>query len=400
MSKARRDHRGRVLRSGESQRKDLIYQYRYTDLFGKRHTVYSKDLKELREKEEEIQGLARKGVDYAAGKMTVMELVDRYVASKQGVRRTTKRGYQWITNLLRKEEFSKRHIMDVRVSDAKKFMLHLKDKGKGYETISKTKKLLSAAFKMGYEEDILVKNPFVFVLSDIIPKVTKKREAIPEEERQVWLDFLKNDRQCSKYYNENVLLLETGLRVSELCGLTRSDLDFEQRRIRVNHQLLQTSHGEYYIERPKTEAGNRYVPMSDTAYHVLKDILKNRQTPKVEIMVDGYSGFILLNRVGTPKTAYHIQRGARVSLRRYNELYPDKPLPHITPHVLRHTFCTDLYNDGLDIKSLQYVMGHSKPIMTTGTYTHVGYKRAAEQMGKVVGFSVTTPTTPIGVEKA
>jgi len=55
MSEKRRDNKNRILRTGESQRKDLIYQYRYTDIRGKRQTVYSSDLKELREKEKEIQ---------------------------------------------------------------------------------------------------------------------------------------------------------------------------------------------------------------------------------------------------------------------------------------------------------------------------------------------------------
>ena len=53
MSEKRKDNKGRILRTGESQRKDLIYQYRYTDIRGKRQTVYSSDLKELREKEKE-----------------------------------------------------------------------------------------------------------------------------------------------------------------------------------------------------------------------------------------------------------------------------------------------------------------------------------------------------------
>ena len=57
MSEKRKDNKGRILRTGESQRKDLIYQYRYTDIRGKRQTVYSSDLKELREKEKEIQKL-------------------------------------------------------------------------------------------------------------------------------------------------------------------------------------------------------------------------------------------------------------------------------------------------------------------------------------------------------
>lgn len=64
MSEKRKDNKGRILRTGESQRKDLIYQYRYTDIRGKRQTVYSSDLKELREKEKEIQKLLDDGIDY------------------------------------------------------------------------------------------------------------------------------------------------------------------------------------------------------------------------------------------------------------------------------------------------------------------------------------------------
>ena len=55
MSEKRKDNKGRILRTGESQRKDLIYQYRYTDIHGKRQTVYSSDLKELREKERKFR---------------------------------------------------------------------------------------------------------------------------------------------------------------------------------------------------------------------------------------------------------------------------------------------------------------------------------------------------------
>ena len=64
MSEKRKDNKGRILRTGESQRKGLIYQYRYTDIRGKRQTVYSSDLKELREKEKEIQKQLDDGIDY------------------------------------------------------------------------------------------------------------------------------------------------------------------------------------------------------------------------------------------------------------------------------------------------------------------------------------------------
>ena len=83
MSEKRKDNKGRILRTGESQRKDLIYQYRYTDIRGKRQTVYSSDLKELREKEKEIQKQLDDGIDYAAGKITVIQLLNATSASNK-----------------------------------------------------------------------------------------------------------------------------------------------------------------------------------------------------------------------------------------------------------------------------------------------------------------------------
>lgn len=83
MSEKRKDNKGRILRTGESQRKDLIYQYRYTDIRGKRQTIYSSDLKELREKEKTIQKQLDDGIDYAAGKITVLALLERYISFKK-----------------------------------------------------------------------------------------------------------------------------------------------------------------------------------------------------------------------------------------------------------------------------------------------------------------------------
>ena len=102
MSEKRKDNKGRILRTGESQRKGLIYQYRYTDICSKQQTVYSSDLKELREKEKEIQKQLDDGIDYATGKINVIQLLERYISIKQGVRYNTKVGYtrEWINQWL------------------------------------------------------------------------------------------------------------------------------------------------------------------------------------------------------------------------------------------------------------------------------------------------------------
>lgn len=69
-------------------------------------------------------------------------------------------------------------------------------------------------------------------------------------------------------------------------------------------------------------------------------------------------------------------------MKKYKKLYPEKSLPHITPHVFRHTFCTNMANASMDIKILQYVIGHSDVGVTLNVYTHTSDDRATEQMEK------------------
>ena len=76
----------------------------------------------------------------------------------------------------------------------------------------------------------------------------------------------------------------------------------------------------------------------------------------------------------------------RWAMKKYKKLHPESPLPHITPHVFRHTFCTNYANDGMDIKNLQYLMGHSDAGVTLNVYTHASYAHAAEQMAKISQF--------------
>lgn len=386
MSEKRKDCKGRRLKTGESQRKDLIYQYRYTDPCGKRQTVYAPTLQELRQKEMAIQKQLDNGLDYEAGQITVIELLEKYISLKKGVRYNTQVGYRFVLNLVRQEAFGHRKISTVKVSDAKQWFAKLQKDGRGYSTITSVRGVVKPAFQMACDEDAIRKNPFVFKLTDVVVNDTVARVALTREQLDVWMDFIKSDKTYSKYYEEFVVLLETGMRVSEFCGLTRKDLDFKNRRIRVDHQLVRERSGKYYIEETKTSSGCRFLPMTDAVYDALKKMLKRRPKVKVEPMVDGYSGFLMLDKNGNPKVALHIENEMRWAMKKYQKLHPDYPLPHITPHVFRHTFCTSYANDGMDIKDLQYLMGHSDASVTLNVYAHASYAHAAQQMAKISRF--------------
>ena len=386
MSAKRKDNKGRVLKTGESQRKDLIYQFRYTDCRGNRHTIYAPTLQELRQKEKEIQKLIDDGVDYAAGQITVIELLEKYISLKQGVRYNTQVGYQFVLNLVKKENFGYRKISTIKVSDAKQWFAKLQKDGRGYSTITSVRGVVKPAFQMACDEDAIRKNPFLFDLKGVVVNDTVPRVALTDEQLAIWMNFIKTDKTYSKYHDEFLVLLETGMRVSEFCGLTRKDLDFRKRRIRVDHQLVRERAGKYYVEKPKTEKGCRYIPMTDVVYHALKRMLERRPKVDVEPLVDGYTNFIMLDKNGNPKVALHLENEMRWAMKKYKKLHPDSPLPHITPHVFRHTFCTGYANDGMNIKDLQYLMGHSDAAVTLNVYSHASYTHAADQLAKIRQF--------------
>lgn len=377
----RKDNRGRVLKEGESQRKNLTYMYRYTDVDGVRKSVYAKNLDTLREKEKEIQKYLDSGVSYAQGDITVYELVERYMSQKKNVRYNTQLRYTTVKNLLRQTDFACMPIRNVKVTTAKAFFIQLNEAGKGYSTINSLKSVLKPAFQMAYEEDSVMKNPFDFKL-DMISNNSRKRQALTVDEEKSYLEFIRNDRYYSFYYDEIVVLLGTGLRVSEFCGLTLSALDFENRKITVGKQLAKRRDGTYYVSEPKTKAGYRVVGMSDAVYISLKNIISERkQKMKVEKMVDGYTGFLLYDRRGNLKVSAHIENVMTRINKRYNECH-DKKL-YVTPHVLRHTFCTRMAELGMAPKTLQRIMGHATIEVTMNVYTHKDSDAAVAEMNRI-----------------
>ena len=119
---------------------------------------------------------------------------------------------------------------------------------------------------MAVEDDIIRRNPFSFKITDVVPNDSQTRQAISKEVKERFLAYIRESKHYSRYYDEIVILLGTGIRVSELYGLTKADIDFEARLIKVERQLTRTRHCEYYMEKTKTASGERYSPMTDEVY--------------------------------------------------------------------------------------------------------------------------------------
>ncbi|MCR5810802.1 MAG: site-specific integrase [Lachnospiraceae bacterium] len=172
------------------------------------------------------------------------------------------------------------------------------------------------------------------------------------------------------------------MRISEFCGLTLKDLDMENRIINIDHQLQRTSAMEYVIEDTKTNAGTRKLPMTEEVFRCFQGIIEDREAPRFERMVDGYTGFLFLDDKGMPLVAMHWEHRFNNMVKRYNDIYRVQ-IPNVTPHVCRHTYCSNQARAGMNPKTLQYLMGHSEIGVTMNVYTHLGLEEAAEEMARM-----------------
>ena len=100
-------------------------------------------------------------------------------------------------------------------------------------------------------------------------------------------------------------------------------------------------------------------------------------------MVDGYVGFLFLDKNGKPSVALHWEHYFKSIVEKYNGIYKT-PLPEITPHVCRHTYCSNMAKSGMNPKTLQYLMGHADISVTLNTYTHVSFEDVQTEVLKVV----------------
>ena len=390
----RRDSKHRVLRAGESIRADGKYQFKY-HIDGKPHFVYSWKLEptdklpagkkpclSLRELEKQIGYDLESQLDPMRKNITVSELVERYLSTKTGAKHSTVANYNFVRNILKNEPFGERKIAEIKTSDAKLFLIKMQQDGKGYSTVKTVRGVLRPAFQMAVDDDILNKNPFEFQLAGVVVNDSHTRNAITKEQMRQFLKFVHDDNCYCKYYEVVYILFHTGMRISEFCGLTLRDIDLKKRIINIDHQLQRTSDMRYVIESTKTNAGTRKLPITEDVARCFRAIIEDREPPQREKFIDGYAGFLFYDKDGNPLVAMHWEHRFNNMVKRYNEIYRVQ-MPNITPHICRHTYCSNMAKSGMNPKTLQYLMGHSDIGVTLNTYTHLGLEDAAGELKRM-----------------
>ena len=399
MASSRKDSKGYVLRPGESQRQDGRYAYSYTDRRGKRHYVYAKSLVELRKKEQQINKDIYDGIDpLAAERITVNQIYDRYMEDKYDLKETTRTNYLYVYDHFIRETFGMRKVASVRYSDVKKFYydIILEKKMKAC-TLESVHTQLHPAFQMAVRDGLIRINPTDGVMAEIKKSHVwdkKKRMSLTIPQQRTFMKYLYESRDFLGWKPVITVLLGTGMRIGECLGLRWDDVDLENRTINVNHSLVHRKiRGDIsgkikHINTPKTEAGNRIIPMLPEVYDALIEEYQIQSiTGYCKEVVDGYENFIFSTSEGTVTIPSEVNNAIDRIIEAYNNEERAKAkkekrepflLPHFSAHHLRHTFCTRVCENETNVKAVQAIMGHANVTTTLDVYADVTEEKKKE----------------------
>lgn len=385
----RKDDKGRVLKTGETQRKDGTYQYSWLDGLKKRRYVYAPTLSELRQKEKEIQKNEMLGIDSVQSKVTLNQLFALMMNLKKDIRETTRDNY----NSLWKNYVEKTTLGNMQVAKIKQ--IHIKTH---YDNLLTEKQLKGSSIKvihalvfqvleMAVNSDWILKNPAKNA-TDFVK--VEKADKVPLTQKQVeqLKTYCENSDSFNIYIPYLTIAIGTCLRNGEITGLTWKNVDMKNKTINIDHQLVYKNYGDgckFHIHKPKTSAGARVIPMTDAVYKAFKEIrrinfLLGRRCTTI---IDGYSDFVFVSSSGKPYNVAQIDAILTRIEQGYNRRHTKEPIPHLSSHILRHTGATLYSTKGMDIKALQNLMGHSDAGMTLNTYNHISYERTQNELKRI-----------------
>lgn len=388
MKKVARYDSNRVrLKTGEYQRSDKGYEYRYT-LYGKQFSIYDRTLEGLREKEremeEEKQSMEKR---FNSRTTTLNDVYSLWRELKRGVRDNTYSNYCYLYDAYVKDSIGNAYIASLKKSDIKRFFNHLADERRlKIGTIDGVHTVLHQVFQLAADDEWISSNPADGAIKELMRARNihrEKRQALTKQEQKLLLRFLSGNNPNARWRPITVILLETGMRVGEATGLRWCDLDFENGLIHVDHTLVyydsRKNGCRFAINDTKTPASKRVIPMTSAAR---KAFLEEREMQKAlgvhcEDSIDGYTDFIFLNRFGHVHHQGTLNKAYKRIIRDCNDaefLRDNNPkvlLPNFSCHNLRHTFATRLCESGMNMKVAQEILGHADISTTMDLYVTV-----------------------------
>ena len=244
--------------------------------------------------------------------------------------------------------FGKAHIADIQQIDVQKYFNTVRSfsgKPLSNSTLKRQKIVLKAVFESAIDNDLCYKNP---VRNIKFPNVSEKfqKTTFTREQAEKVEEYAKKEGRI-----DVVILLNTGIRRSELLGLQWSDIDFDNKIMHIQRAVTQVK-GQILVDKPKTTSSERLIPFGTDFGEYLKTFVNDN------IYVIGTSEPLSPSAYAGSFRSFMKTASAELGV------------PNLTPHELRHTYGTLMRERGVDIYTIQKVLGHSNISVTAGIYVH------------------------------
>lgn len=413
MTAKRRDRKGRVLMTGESQLKDGRYSFRYTDRCGKRKAIYSWRLTEtdrvpegkrggepLRMLENKILRDISDGIFVDSSLESLNDCFDYYFEKRKcGMKETSCLVLRRLYDNHVRDTLGKRPIKNLKYSEIISHYLELYQSfGLGISTISTVHTLINQTLEAAVRDGMLRLNPSRYSFRDFKQSnkdCKKKKHGLTLPEQRRFLTYVESSKRYSDYAPLFIFLLGTGCRIGEALALCWDNVDFKSRTIRICQSLAYTrwedGTREQRITSPKTITSNREIPMLNKVYDVLVELhKKHNSSHDSSPVIDGHTGFVFVDKNGSVPNAFLIDEIlGRIVLRANSDKMPSDPfLPPISCHTLRHTFCMRFCENEPNIKIVQEIMGHASASTTMDIYNEAT-REAKDNAMRTLGSSST-----------
>ena len=288
-------------------------------------------------------------------KHTFNDIFEMYIVNDPFTKDSTKHVRKTIYNKHLKKELGNCDISMMDYEYIQNFF-NKKAKNNTKTTVENIYKVLNGVFTFAYNNNYIVRKPYSRLKLNGI-KTLKKKKIISLDDFNRLIDNYKNARidkviEADNYIVALYIGLYTGVRLGECLGIKKEDVDLEKNKITINKQL-QIIDNHIHLTELKTDSSYRTVPISDELHIILEKHFKTY--PEAEFVIcDKDMGWM------SPRK---IQKSL---LRAAEKLKID-----FHYHMLRHTFITQLYNKGVDIKVTQLLAGHAKYQTTADIYTEL-----------------------------
>lgn len=379
-----KDLKGKELGVGLLQRKDGTYQARYTDRWGKRKTIYGKNLRELRK--QLAEAVAQNAIfSSIRDEITLDRWFDKWmeIYKEKSIRPNTKREYTHIYQKNISPYLGSRNINSLVKSDIQGVVDIASDNGYAYERQNKIKVILRDMLQRAVEDNLVIHNPVGGVKLRADKEI--KAKALTVEEQEVFFEY------CANTFYDNLfnVAVNTGLRPGELFALQVSDIDFEKGYINVNKTLvyqkyLTDDRKEFHIEPPKTKQSYRKVPINSICREYLERQIElkrvvSQKSPRQK------NEYLFVTKFNTPLNSQIYSDAIKAVIKQINLVRSlDNEFLMFSGHTFRHTFATRCFENGIDAKVVQSYLGHASIKMTMDLYTHVADEKSTVDIEKIV----------------